>query len=101
MRDQDVRGAGIGDIAHEKEPRPGLTARGGSGVGSGDGRAWFADLVLVAAGAWTPEVLPHLQNVMWTTAQTVFHFQPTQPERFRAPAFPVWGADIARTGSGY
>ena len=43
-------------------------------------------------------MLPHLQNVMWTTAQTVFHFQPSQPERFRAPAFPVWGADIAKTG---
>ncbi|MFM2143127.1 MAG: hypothetical protein RLZZ476_1671 [Verrucomicrobiota bacterium] len=98
MLAKDAREAGIELIEHVKAPRPVLTAGRCTGIESGDGRAWFADLVLVAAGAWTPEVLPHLQNVMWTTAQTVFHFQPTQPERFRAPAFPVWGADIARTG---
>ena len=98
MLAKDAREAGIELIEHVKAPRPVLTAGRCTGIESGDGRAWSADLVLVAAGAWTPEVLPHLQNVMWTTAQTVFHFQPAQPERLRAPAFPVWGADIARTG---
>lgn len=98
MLAKDAREAGIELIEHVKAPRPVLSAGRCTGIESDDGRVWSADLVLVASGAWTPEVLPHLQNVMWTTAQTVFHFQPAQPERFRAPAFPVWGADIARTG---
>jgi glycine/D-amino acid oxidase-like deaminating enzyme len=98
MLAREAREAGIELIEHVKTPRPVLAAGRCNGIESSDGRVWTADLVLVASGAWTPEVLPHLQNVMWTTAQTVFHFQPSQPERFRAPAFPVWGADIAKTG---
>jgi glycine/D-amino acid oxidase-like deaminating enzyme len=98
MLAKEAREAGIEVIEHVKAPRPVLAAGRCNGIKSSDGRVWTADLVLVASGAWTPEVLPHLQNVMWTTAQTVFHFRPSQPERFRAPAFPVWGADIAKTG---
>ncbi|MBL9182008.1 MAG: FAD-dependent oxidoreductase [Verrucomicrobiaceae bacterium] len=98
MLAKEAREAGIEVIEQVKAPRPVLAAGRCNGIESSDGRVWTADLVLVASGAWTPEVLPHLQNVMWTTAQTVFHFQPSQPERFRAPAFPVWGADIAKTG---
>jgi glycine/D-amino acid oxidase-like deaminating enzyme len=95
---KEAREAGIELIEQVKAPRPVLAAGRCTGIESADGHVWTADLVLVAAGAWTPEVLPHLHNVMWTTAQTVFHFQPSEPERFRAPAFPVWGADIAKTG---
>lgn len=98
MLAQEAREAGIEVIEQVKAPRPVLTAGRCNGIESSDGRVWTADLVLVASGAWTPEVLPHLQNVMWTTAQTVFHFQPSQPQRFCAPGFPVWGADIAKTG---
>lgn len=98
MLAKEAREAGIEVIEHVKAPRPVLAAGRCNGIESSDGHVWTADLVLVASGAWTPEVLPHLQNVMWTTAQTVFHFQPSQPECFRAPAFPVWGADIAKTG---
>jgi glycine/D-amino acid oxidase-like deaminating enzyme len=98
MLAQEAREAGIEVIEQVKAPRPVLAAGRCNGIESPDGRVWTADLVLAASGAWTPEVLPHLQNVMWTTAQTVFHFQPSQPERFRAPSFPVWGADIAKTG---
>ncbi len=98
MLAKEARDAGIEIIEHVKAPRPVFTAGRCTGIESADGRSWASDLILVAAGAWTPEVLPHLQNVMRTTAQTVFHFQPSQLERFRAPAFPVWGADIAKTG---
>lgn len=98
MLAKEAREAGIKLIEQVKAPRPVLAAGHCTGIETCDGHVWTADLVLVASGAWTPEVLPHLQNVMWTTAQTVFHFQPLQPERFRAPAFPVWGADIAKTG---
>ncbi|MDZ4289901.1 MAG: FAD-dependent oxidoreductase [Prosthecobacter sp.] len=61
-------------------------------------RRWGADVVVAALGAWTPEALPWLKPVMWATAQPVFHFQPAHPERFQAPAFPVWAADIGVTG---
>jgi len=98
MLAKEAREARIEVIEHVKAPRPVLASGRCNGIESSDGGVWTADLVLVASGAWTPEVLPHLQNVMRTTAQTVFHFQPSQPERFRAPQFPVWGADIAKTG---
>lgn len=68
------------------------------GVKSADGREWKADLVLVAAGAWTPFLFPDLQGVMRTTGQPVVHLKPKKPKSYRAPAFPVWGADIGRTG---
>ena len=35
---------------------------------------------------------------MWATAQTVFHFQPQDSRPYTPPQFPVWGADIGRTG---
>ncbi|MBE7493667.1 MAG: FAD-dependent oxidoreductase [Verrucomicrobiaceae bacterium] len=98
MLAQEAREVGIELVEQIQAPWPVLTDGCCHGVKSADGRVWNADLVLVAAGAWTPEMLPHLQNVMWTTAQTVFHFQPSNPGRYRAPQFPVWGADIARTG---
>lgn len=68
------------------------------GVKSSDGREWKADRVLAAAGAWTPFLFPDLQDVMRTTGQPVVHLRPRKPSAFRAPAFPVWGADIGRTG---
>jgi glycine/D-amino acid oxidase-like deaminating enzyme len=63
-----------------------------------DNRTLHADAVLVAAGAWTPVLLPHLANVMWTTGQPVVHFTVDNPSAWQAPRFPVWAADIARTG---
>ena len=69
-----------------------------TGVRDAAGREWHADLVLVAAGAWTPFLLPHLRAVMKTTGQPVVHFQPRSTDEFRPPAFPVWAADIGRTG---
>ena len=35
---------------------------------------------------------------MWTTAQPVIHVDAGPDDRWRAPKFPVWAADIARTG---
>jgi glycine/D-amino acid oxidase-like deaminating enzyme len=69
-----------------------------TGVRDAAGREWNADLVLVAAGAWTPFLLPDLRTVMKTTGQPVVHFQPANADEFRPPAFPVWAADIGRTG---
>ena len=68
------------------------------GVRTRDGRQWRGDIVLMATGAWTPALLPHLHDVMWSTGQTVMQFKPADPARYRTPSFPVWAADIGRTG---
>ena len=67
-------------------------ARTSSGVG------YEADVVIAATGAWTPSLLPHLGDVMWTVGQPVVHVDAGRDARWRAPKFPVWAADIARTG---
>ncbi|NUM47158.1 MAG: FAD-dependent oxidoreductase [Anaerolineales bacterium] len=68
------------------------------GVETTDGVRYPADYVIVAAGAWTPTLFPHLSAWMWAVGQPVFHFQVPDPARFRPPNFCVWGADIANTG---
>jgi sarcosine oxidase / L-pipecolate oxidase len=57
-----------------------------------------ADAVVVAAGAWTPVLLPELSERLRPVGQPVFHLQPTDPARFAPPRFFVFGADSARTG---
>lgn len=68
------------------------------GVEAAGGLTWEADWVVVAAGAWTPKLLPHLGPVMWPVAQPVMHFRAAHPEQFRPPTFTVWTADVAETG---
>jgi len=57
-----------------------------------------ADRVLVAAGAWTPALLPWLADRLWTVGQPVLHFRPDRSEDFQGDRFPVWGADISNSG---
>jgi glycine/D-amino acid oxidase-like deaminating enzyme len=68
------------------------------GVTTIDGRELRAESVLVAAGAWTPALLPHLGDVMWAIGQPVVHFRVADPAEWQAPRFPVWAADISRSG---
>lgn len=70
----------------------------GPGSVAAAGSSWRADRILVAAGGWTPFVLPELATALRTTAQPVIRLRPADTERFRPPHFPVWGADIGRTG---
>jgi glycine/D-amino acid oxidase-like deaminating enzyme len=69
-----------------------------TGIVTAAGEQHRADFVLVAAGAWTPTLLPWLSGVMWATGQPVLHFRPADPTPFQAPRFVVWSADIANTG---
>ncbi len=57
-----------------------------------------ADLILVCAGAWVPRLLPELAPSIRPIGQPVFHLLPTDPSRFTADRFPVFGADISTTG---
>ena len=69
-----------------------------TGIQTDDGEKHFADFVIVAAGTWTPHLLPYLSNVLWTVFQPVFHFQVPDMELFSPPRFAVWGADPSNTG---
>jgi glycine/D-amino acid oxidase-like deaminating enzyme len=85
--------------------RTGFTAAsvlrdGGRAVGVSDagGAEVRADQVVVAAGVWTPVLLPELQGFMSLVGQPIYYFRPPDPERFRGPHFPPWGADLPRSG---
>jgi glycine/D-amino acid oxidase-like deaminating enzyme len=71
---------------------------GVAGVRTASGRNLHAEAVLVAAGAWTPTLLPHLGRVMWSIGQPVVHLKVNRATEWQAPEFPVWAADISRTG---
>lgn len=57
-----------------------------------------ADLIVVAAGAWVPRLVPELVPYLRAIGQPVYHVQPRDPALFEAARFPVFGADISRTG---
>lgn len=57
-----------------------------------------ADLVVVAAGSWTPRLVPALAGALRAVGQPVFQLRPADPSLFQAARFPVFGADISRTG---
>lgn len=69
-----------------------------SGVVAEDGTELGADRVVVAAGVWTPSLLPELHGFLRLSGQPILYFKPADPGPFRPPAFPPWGADIATTG---
>ncbi len=70
------------------------------GVRLGNGQQLLGDRVIVAAGSWSPSLLPHLSNVMHTSAQFVFHLRIPEAEQhlFAEPQYPAWAADITETG---
>ena len=69
-----------------------------AGIVTEGGARLEADVVLLAAGAWTPVLAPWLQAWMWPVAQPVFHLRPADPGPWRPPGFTVWAASIATTG---
>ncbi len=76
-----------------------LTDRGRvQGVRTAEGRDFQAGSVIVAAGAWTPYLVPELSPVMRSVGMPVFHLKPSEPALFEAARFPVFSADVTRTG---
>lgn len=68
------------------------------GVRTEAGEEIVADTVVVAAGTWTQAVLPHLAEDLHSVGQPVFHLRPADPAPYQPDRFPVFGADISRTG---
>lgn len=53
-------------------------------------------VTVVAAGAWTPGLLPELAPVFTPTAQTILHFWPSDLDAWGA--HPTFTADVSNTG---
>ena len=69
-----------------------------SGVITQDGQTFNAGQVLIAAGAWTPYLIPELQPYMHATGHPIFHLKTTDTTLFKAPHFVVFTADITNSG---
>ena len=57
-----------------------------------------ADAIAICSGAWAMQLHPALAGSLHAVGQPVFHLQPDDPSLFAAERFPVFGADVARTG---
>jgi glycine/D-amino acid oxidase-like deaminating enzyme len=92
--------AAAGVELHEGKRFAGLCERGSrvGGIVTADGETLVADRVVVAAGAWTPALLPQLFDAMWVVGQPALHFRPDDPGPYLGERFPVWCADLATTG---
>jgi len=84
--------------------RPGISLRGWRidgervlGVRTDQGDL-HADWSVLAAGAWTPALLPELAGCVWPVGQPVLHFRVPDLARFQSPEFVTWAVDIAETG---
>lgn len=69
-----------------------------SSVETEDGARHHADKVVIAAGAFTPVLVPELEDRLVPIGQPVLHFEPVDLESFAPPQFVPWAADIARSG---
>lgn len=85
-----IAGRAMASLVEKRGRVSGVRVRGGAGIA--------ADHVLVAAGAWTGKLVPDLAAAIRATGHAVFHLRPRHPDPFRAERFPVFTADIARTG---
>jgi glycine/D-amino acid oxidase-like deaminating enzyme len=68
------------------------------GVRDQVGERHLASKVVLAAGAWTAQLLPELAPCLAPMAHALFYLRPRSVERFFASSFPVFTADITRTG---
>lgn len=56
------------------------------------------DRFVYATGSWTGGLLPDLADAFRATGHPVLHLAPPDVTRFDGARFPVFGADISRTG---
>lgn len=93
---EQCRAAGVS--VRRGERVRGVEATAGGARLTVDSGALEAAVAVVAAGAWTPTLLPWLRGALRSVGQPVLHFQPADPRPWSAPAFLPWAADVARTG---
>ncbi len=56
------------------------------------------DRVVVAAGAWTPILLPWLEDTLKPVAQPIIHYEVEDPSHWQSPVFPPFAADTSGSG---
>lgn len=71
-----------------------------TGVLTESGRQIEADRVVLSGGSWIAagDLVPELAGSLRRSYHPVWHLRPREPERFTQDRFPVFTADIARTG---
>ena len=69
-----------------------------TGIVTDRGTKHRSEIVVVAAGAWTPTLLPWMGDALRCVGQAVYYLRPADPEPYRPERFPPWAADIANTG---
>ena len=69
-----------------------------TGIVLQDRQRIIGDAVVLAAGAWTPYLVPFTRKFFRATGHPVFHLKPRDPDLFLPKRFPFFGADIATTG---
>lgn len=84
-----VSGRGMAALVEEDGRVVGVRVEGGERIA--------ADHVVLAAGAWTGKLLGFTHEIR-ATGHPVLHFRPRDPALFTLERFPVFTADIARTG---
>ena len=68
------------------------------GMRTREGATFGCDHTVLAAGSWTPWLMPEMQSVMDATGHPIFHLSPKDPAPFTAPEFVVFFGDTALTG---
>ena len=68
------------------------------GIKTADRQVYHSGMVIIAAGAWTPHLIPELQPMMKISGHPVFHLKVKDNSLFSFSKFPVFTADVARTG---
>lgn len=69
-----------------------------TGVLTTSGETIRADHTIIAAGAWTPDLVPEIRPYIQATAHPMFYLRPSDPAAYTAPNFCVFTADVANTG---
>jgi glycine/D-amino acid oxidase-like deaminating enzyme len=84
----------------ENSPVKSLNVSSGkiTGVTLNNGDNLSADRVIVAAGVWTPYLLPELQPYLRVIGMPVFHLKPADESLFEPPNFAVFSADVSNSG---
>jgi len=93
-----AREAGV--VLREGERMESLLEKGSrvAGIVTDRGVEHRSEIVVVAAGAWTPTLLPWMSDALRCVGQPVLHFRPDDPKPYRPDRFPPWAADIAKSG---
>jgi len=87
-------GESVTSLVSGESGRPGAA----QGVRTESGTVHRAGQIVVAAGSWTPGLVPELATAMKASGHPVFHLEPADPAPFAAHHFPTFTADVSRSG---